>query len=99
MRSNDLRAFGFFVQKIIDFGNGPVEGDHGESVIVHVKDQVLAHYRQPDQRNISSSFHKIRFGLSKTFRVPAATLGLEIQNVKRKRNSGKLNLNDEGTRD
>ena len=44
--ADHLAAFGFFLEEVVDFGDGPVERDDGVAVVVHVEDEVLAHHRQ-----------------------------------------------------
>ena len=41
-------AFGGVVQKVVDFGNGAIEGHHGIPVVAHIEDEVLAHDGQSD---------------------------------------------------
>ena len=57
MRADDLGALGLVVEKIVHLGNGAVEGHHGEAVVVHVQNQILAHHGQPNQCNVSLWFH------------------------------------------
>src|SRR6185312_818854 len=57
MRADDFGALGFIRQEMIHLFHRAIKSDHGESVIVHVQNQVLAHYRQSNQCNISFGFH------------------------------------------
>ena len=52
-------ALGCVVQKLIDLGDRPVEGDHRVSVVVHIHNQVLAHDCQTDQSDICRLFHNL----------------------------------------
>ncbi len=42
------------IDEFIDFGDGPVEDRDFISVVVHIENQVLAHYRQANQSDITS---------------------------------------------
>ena len=55
--ADDVGALGFPGEKVVHLGDGPVEGHHGEAVVVHVQNQILAHHGQPDQCNVSLRFH------------------------------------------
>ena len=57
--ADDVGAFGFFVEEVVHLRDGAVEGDHGEPVVVHVQDEVLAHDGQADEGNVSIWFHII----------------------------------------
>ena len=57
--ADDLRALGGVVQELVDLGRRAVEGDHGEAVVVHVQDQVLAHDGQADQCDVCRLFHDL----------------------------------------
>ena len=57
MGADDLGALGFLVEEVVHLGDGAVVGGHGEAVVVHVQNQVLAHYGQPNYSNISFWFH------------------------------------------
>jgi len=57
MGAEDLGTAGFISQEFIDFGDGAVIGDHGEAVIVHIEDEVLAHDGQTNNGDISGRFH------------------------------------------
>ena len=59
MGADDLRALGFAAEKLIHPGDRAVEHGHGEAVVIHVEDEVLAHDGQTDQSNISLSFHRM----------------------------------------
>ncbi len=59
VRADDLGAFGLVGEEIVHLGDGAVEGDHGEAVVVHVQNQVLAHDGQPNHGNISFWFHVV----------------------------------------
>jgi hypothetical protein len=55
VRSNHLRSFGLVVKKFVYLRGRPVEDRNLVAVIVHVQNQVLAHYRQTDQPDIATS--------------------------------------------
>ena|SRR5438477_9075915 len=74
MRADDVRAFGFLTEKLIDFGDGAVEGDDLEAVVVHVEDEVLAHDSQADESNIRCRLHVFTFSKSKENDTMARTL-------------------------
>ena len=57
MGADDFGALGFLVEEVIHLGNGAIEGDHGEAVVVHVQNQILAHDGQTNDSNISFRFH------------------------------------------
>ena len=57
MGANDLRSLGFVGQEFVDLGDRPVVGDDGETVVVHVEDEVLAHDGQADQRDVALRLH------------------------------------------
>ena len=44
-------------KKVVHLGHRAVEGRHGEPVVVHVQNQVLAHHGQPNNSDISFRFH------------------------------------------
>ena len=46
-------------EKVIDLGDGAIEGDDGKTVVVHIEDQVLAHDGQPNQGDVSCWFHVV----------------------------------------
>ena len=48
-------------RKSSTFSDGAVEGHHGEAVVVHVEDQVLAHDGKADQGDVSFRFHCFSF--------------------------------------
>lgn len=58
------RTFGLVCQKVVEFFNGSVERHHGKAVISHVQDQVLAHYSQANQANVSFSEKKKSYIIS-----------------------------------
>ena len=55
VRAHDLSIFGRARQKIVYFGNGTVVGHYFEAFVVHVENQVLAHYGQTDYADVT--FH------------------------------------------
>ena len=57
MGADDIGAFGFVVEEVVHLRDGPVEGDHGEPVVVHVQNQILAHDGQANDGDISFGFH------------------------------------------
>src|SRR5262249_19627032 len=57
MGADNFRALGFFGKEFIHLFDGAVESDHGETVIIHVQNQILAHHGQTDHCNISIGFH------------------------------------------
>jgi hypothetical protein len=59
--AEDVGAFGFFVEEVVHLREGAVESDHGESVVVHIQNQILAHNGQPNHGNISFRFHVVSF--------------------------------------
>ena len=44
-------------EKFVHLGDGAVEDGHGEAVVVHVENEVLAHHGQSDQSDVSLRFH------------------------------------------
>jgi len=54
-----LGAFRLMRDKLIHLRNGPIENAHFVPVIVHVKDQILAHHRQADQPDVTASFFHV----------------------------------------
>ena len=44
-------------RKSSTFDDGAVEGGHGEAVVVHVQDEVLAHDGQTDECDVCRLFH------------------------------------------
>jgi hypothetical protein len=65
MGAQNARAFSFVGQEFVNFADGPVVGDHGEAVIVHVEDKILAHHCQTDERQIALGFRHVRCRASK----------------------------------
>ena len=61
VRADDLGALGLVVEEVVHLGDGAVVGGHGEAVVVHVQNQVLAHNGQPDYSNVSFRFHSVCF--------------------------------------
>ena len=53
------RPLACVVEELVHLGNGAVEADHGEAVVVHVEDQVLAHDGQADQCDVRGCFHDV----------------------------------------
>ncbi len=60
MRADYLRALGFVVDELVDFGNGSIEDRHFVSVVVHVQDQVLAHDGKADQSDVTEFILHVR---------------------------------------
>ena len=52
-------ALGGVVQEFVDLGDGAVVRHHRIAVVVHIEDQVLAHYCQTDQSDVCRLFHEI----------------------------------------
>ena len=46
------RPFAGVVDEVVDLGDRAVEDRHGEALVVHVEDEVLAHHRQADQPDV-----------------------------------------------
>jgi hypothetical protein len=55
--ADDLRPLRFVGEEFFHLRDGAVVSDDGETVVVHVEDQVLAHDGQPDEGDISLWFH------------------------------------------
>ena len=53
LRADDLGALGLVGKEVVDLGDSAVERGHGEAVVVHVEDEVLAHHGQADEPNVS----------------------------------------------
>jgi hypothetical protein len=67
--SNNLRALGFVVQKVIDLGDGAIENGDLEAVIVHVEDKILSHDGEADEADIAGriwhiSLRKLNFSIA-----------------------------------
>ncbi len=59
MRSDDLRPFCFVTNKVVHLRNGPVEDRHPITVIVHVENQILTHYGEPNETDVATCvWHK-----------------------------------------
>jgi hypothetical protein len=48
-----LRIFGFVLDEFIHFGYGSIKHSHAITVVVHVQYQILAHYGQANQCDIT----------------------------------------------
>ena len=48
VRADNLRAFGFVVQEVVNFGHCSIEYGDAISMVVHIQDQILAHDGQAD---------------------------------------------------
>ena len=59
--ADDIGALGFFVEEVVHLRDGAVVSGHGEPVVVHVQNQILAHHGQPNYSNISFRFHVVCF--------------------------------------
>ena len=57
--ADDVGALGFLVEEVVHLRDGAVESGHGEPVVVHVQNQVLAHNGQPNYSNVSFRFHVV----------------------------------------
>ena len=57
MGADDISPFRLVAYEFIHLGHSPVEGRHGEPVVVHIQNQILAHDGQPNNTNISFRFH------------------------------------------
>jgi hypothetical protein len=51
--ADDVGAFGFVGEEIVDFGNGAVEDGHFEAVVIHVENEVLTHHGKADQADVT----------------------------------------------
>ena len=60
LATNDVGSLGFVVHKVVDLGSGSVVGGNGESLVVHVEDQVLTHDGQADETDVSTAEAKGR---------------------------------------
>ena len=59
MRADDIGAFRFIVEEVVDFGDGPVEDGHVVAVVIHIEDQILAHDGEADQSDITRCLRHI----------------------------------------
>src|SRR5947207_341536 len=59
MSPDDLCSFGFLIKKVVYFRDRPVESHHGEPVVIHVENEILAHHCQPDESDVSFCFHEL----------------------------------------
>src|ERR1043165_4740336 len=59
MSADDVSAFGFLVEKVVHLRDGAIESDHGEAVVVHVEDEVLAHDGEADECDVSFGVHNV----------------------------------------
>ena len=59
--ANDIGALGLVVEEVVHLRDGAIVSGHGEPVVVHVQNQILAHNGQPDYSNISFRFHVLCF--------------------------------------
>jgi len=67
VRADDLRAFGFVVDEVVDLRYGAIEDRNLLSVVVHVEDEILSHDCQSDQSDVTTClFHES----SLTFQIP-----------------------------
>ena len=83
MRADDLGALGFAAEELIHLGHGAVEDGHGEAVVVHVENEILAHDGQSDQCDVSLSFHRnIPIKLSIRFKVQSSSF--KVNSAERK---------------
>ena len=53
--TNDFCAFCLILKEGLDFVRGTVVGTYNEAMVIHVKNEVLAHYGQTNQGNVSNS--------------------------------------------
>ena len=49
-------TFGFIFEELRHFFHSSVKGTHGESMIVHVQNQILTHHRQTDNTDVRTHF-------------------------------------------
>lgn len=45
-------TFSLIFKKLCNLFNSSVEGTYGESVVIHIQNQILTHYSQPDQSDV-----------------------------------------------
>src|SRR5207249_1261252 len=57
MSANDVCTFRFVVEEIVHLRNGPVEDRDLKPMVVHVEHEVLTHYGQTNQSDITSGSH------------------------------------------
>src|SRR6185369_6457510 len=57
MGADDTGALGLVAQKLIDFRNSSIVGDHFKIMVVHVENEILTHYGQSNQCNIRCRLH------------------------------------------
>ena len=57
MGADHVGAIRFLGEKVIDLRHGPVVNDYGETVIVHVQNEILSHDGQANERDVSFRFH------------------------------------------
>jgi hypothetical protein len=53
MCTDDLGAFGLVGEEVIDFRDGAVEDGHFEAMVIHVEDEVLTHYGEADEADVT----------------------------------------------
>ena len=71
VRADDLGALGFLVEEIVHLGDGAVESDHGEPVVVHVENEILAHYSKANYSDVGFWFHNnVLSGRPEIYRRP-----------------------------
>ena len=51
--ADDVGAFGFVGEEVVDLGDGAVEDGHFEAVVIHVENEVLTHYGKADQADVT----------------------------------------------
>ena len=78
MGSDNLGAFRLVVDEFVDLGDCPIENGHLVAVVVHIQDQILAHYGQPDQSDVTTCLHisPVRFGNANFHSIRASTLAV-----------------------
>ena len=52
----DGGSLGFVIQEVIDLGSGAVKDGDLIPVVVHIQDQILAHYGETDEADITGLF-------------------------------------------
>jgi hypothetical protein len=62
MGADDLGAFGFVGEEVVDFGDGTIEDGHFEAVVIHVEDEILTHYGEADEADVTSGVWHMNSG-------------------------------------
>ena len=53
VRAHHVGAGGFVRDEIVNLRDGAIEDGHAIAVVVHIQDEVLAHYREADEADIA----------------------------------------------